>query len=292
MKSTAANSPDVRVRVMTPSDLGFADSLRALVGWNQTVKDWQRVIAHEPQGCFVAECDGAPAGTATTTSYGNDLAWIGMVLVHPELRRRGIGRALLEHCLGYLRGRGIRCIKLDATPLGKGLYQKLGFRDEWPWRRWETARLPASGVPVGPLRPGAISDSAAMAQLDKAAFGVSRQSMLERLARDSSAVLVQTSEAGRITGFGMLRPGARAVFLGPVVADSAEAGALLVQALGASVAGRPVYWDVPEANAPAIELAKSYGFTPQRPLSRMVLGENKNPGQPQLQFAIADPAIG
>ena len=104
---------------MTPAELDFADSLRALAGWNQTRNDWQRLLAHEPRGCFVAEWNGALAGTATTTCYGTDLAWIGMVLVHPDYRRRGIGTALLQQCLDYLSGRGVRCIKLDATPLGR-----------------------------------------------------------------------------------------------------------------------------------------------------------------------------
>jgi len=292
MNTNRLNRPYVRVRSMAPSDLAFADSLRALAGWNQTVKDWRRLLAFEPEGCFVAEWNGAPAGTATTTCYGTELAWIGMVLVHPELRRRGIGRTLLERCLGYLRDRAIRCIKLDATPLGKELYQKLGFRDEWPWTRWETAGFLSSGMPSGASRPWAISDSESMAQLDREAFGIMRWKMLEQMARASSQVLVHAPEAGRITGFGMLRQGARAAYLGPVVAVSADEGAALIKTLGASVTGQPIYWDIPDANASAVELAKSSGFAPQRRLSRMVLGENGTPGQPQLQFAIADPAIG
>jgi GNAT superfamily N-acetyltransferase len=53
-----------------------------------------------------------PAGTATTIGYGTDLAWIGMVLVHPDHRRHGVGRALLAHCIAFLRERRIRSIKL------------------------------------------------------------------------------------------------------------------------------------------------------------------------------------
>jgi len=113
-----AQSP-LSLRLLRHKDLAFADSLRALVGWNQTFDDWERFLALEPDGCFLAECNGAPAGTATTLVYGPDLAWIGMALVHPDYRRRGIGRALLERCLEHLRVREVRCVKLDATPLGK-----------------------------------------------------------------------------------------------------------------------------------------------------------------------------
>src|SRR5437870_2531869 len=74
---------NVQFRLMTAADLDFADSLRALAGWNQTRNDWRRLLTHEPRGCFIAEWDGSPAGTSTTTCYGTDLAWIGMVLVDP-----------------------------------------------------------------------------------------------------------------------------------------------------------------------------------------------------------------
>src|SRR5688500_17823494 len=130
------NSP-LRLRPLTREDLSFADSLRALAGWNQTLADWERFLALEPDGCFLAEWQGVSAGTATTTVYGAELAWIGMVLVHPEYRRRGIGQALLERCIEYLSKRGVRCIKLDATPEGKRVYANLGFQDEWTLTRWE-----------------------------------------------------------------------------------------------------------------------------------------------------------
>jgi len=76
------NSP-LRLRLMTRDDLPFADSVRSLEGWNQTLADWERFLTLQPDGCFVAEWNGTRAGTAATTIYGSDLAWIGMVLVHP-----------------------------------------------------------------------------------------------------------------------------------------------------------------------------------------------------------------
>src|SRR6185436_14043087 len=115
-------NPLLRLRLLTRDDLPFADSVRALAGWNQTIADWERFLTAEPDGCFLAEWNGVPAGTATTMVYGLALAWIGMVLVHPDHRRRGIGRALLVRCIEHLRGRGVRGIKLDATPAGKEVY--------------------------------------------------------------------------------------------------------------------------------------------------------------------------
>ena len=98
----------LHIRILTSDDLPFADSLRAIVGWNQTLDDWRRFLAMEPEGCFLAEWDGAPVGTATTLRYGLEVAWIGMVLVHPDQRRRGIGKASLHHCITIARHLQVR----------------------------------------------------------------------------------------------------------------------------------------------------------------------------------------
>ena len=75
----------LRLRLLKRADLAFADSVRALAGWNQTMEDWERFLSAEPDGCFLAEWNGASAGTATTTVYERELAWIGMVLTAATL---------------------------------------------------------------------------------------------------------------------------------------------------------------------------------------------------------------
>jgi GNAT superfamily N-acetyltransferase len=331
----------LRIRLFQKADFVFADSLRALAGWNQTKDDWMRFMNHQPDGCFIAEWDGQPVGTATTTIYEDKVAWIGMVLVHPDARRRGIGRALLEHCIAFLKPRAA-CIKLDATPLGKTLYDTLGFKDEWTLRRWETSRVE---VPANPMkyhvRRWRESDDVAVAQrLDCEAFGVNRWAMIHRLQLQVtrlesdqsgkhpraiyqlSRTLVHQTPKQRVIAFGILHPGMRAHYFGPVVAESIAAAGPLIKTFLTDLANQPVYWnkpevasalaasdllarsvlkdlpnqpifwDIPDQNTCAVELAQRLGFQPQRPLIRMFLGENKWPGDPQRIFALAGPEIG
>jgi GNAT superfamily N-acetyltransferase len=279
------------LRLLTHADLPFADSVRTLAGWNQTLDDWERFLAVAPDGCFLAEWDGAPAGTATTIVYGQALAWIGMVLVHPNFRRRGIGRALLERCIEHLRERGVRCIKLDATLAGKQVYDGLGFKDEWTLARWEHA---ATHWPGAESISGIQScrDVDAVESFDAAAFGVSRRKILEPLMSQSLRALVLETEPGRVAGYGLLRGGSSALYLGPAVAASSDAAVRLVDALLAHAEGCKVYWDIPNQNSAAVALAAARGFTPQRTLTRMYLGGNTTPGDPQRQFAIAGPELG
>jgi GNAT superfamily N-acetyltransferase len=84
-----------KVRAMLPADFGSADHIRFLIGWNQTLDDWERLFELAPdEGCFVAELNAEVAGTVTTIAYPNEVGWIGMLLVHPAYQRRGIGMHL------------------------------------------------------------------------------------------------------------------------------------------------------------------------------------------------------
>ena len=58
-------------------------------------------------------------------------------MVHPDHRGGGIGRRLMEQALEHLSGRRVVSMKLDATPAGKPLYEKLGFITELVIQRWE-----------------------------------------------------------------------------------------------------------------------------------------------------------
>jgi ribosomal protein S18 acetylase RimI-like enzyme len=276
---------------LTVEHLTAADELRALVGWNQRVSDWQRLLSLEPQGCFVAELAGRLVGTVTTTCYGKLLAWIGMMLVQPDFRRQGVGQALLQHGVAYLRQRAIQCVKLDATPQGQPLYERIGFMLEWKLARWEHPGSPAlARIASNRIRQIEEEDWPAILELDAQVFGVARGSLLRALAEGSYSALVY-QENDSLLGFGMVRGGARADYLGPIVVGAAI-GPELVAALLSARADRPIFWDIPEANESAVSLARQLGFCPVRPLARMFLGANSVPSDPLGQFAIADPATG
>jgi GNAT superfamily N-acetyltransferase len=287
------NTPNCHIRLMRKADIPFANLLREQAGWNQRPDDWLRFINTEPKGCFIAEADGRRVGTATTTRYGLDVAWIGMVLVHQDHRRHGYGRALLLHCIEHLQRSGIACIKLDATPLGRTLYNQLGFKEEWTLARWETSSvlLRANPMPCR-VRPWTTRDKASIVRLDSRAFGTSRWDVLWRIHQQVSRSVVHVSPKRRINGFGQITTGANALHLGPVVAESLTPAGAIIKTLSQAWGNRRVFWDVPDRNLAAVELAKTLGFTLQRPLIRMFLGKNKMPGDVQMQFAIAAPEIG
>lgn len=267
----------LQLRVMTPDDVPFADALRQAEGWNQLPADWLRLLAHEPEGCFVATWNGRLAGTVTTTVHSGRLGWIGMMLVDRELRRRGIASALMERSLEYLTGRGVPCIKLDATPAGQPVYEKLGFKAEWPWQRRE---LPGDVNPA--IIPG--GNEWCEPDWDAEVFGAGRHPWLARIFDGAHVV-------AREQGYGMIRPGTNAGYLGPVAATDPQTAEDIIRTLLATHPGRYL-WDIPSPNSAGVALAESLGFRPIRDLLRMWTGTELIEGRPEHQYALADPGTG
>lgn len=269
---------NVTIRSMTPADICFGLQLGEIAGWNQLLVDWTRIYSYQPDGCFVAMIEDRPVGTITSSCYGTDLAWIGMMLVHPEVRRQGIATRLMEHVIAVLQKRGVQCIKLDATPAGAKVYEQLGFHRELDFHRYQLVDHQAETAPINSHT--VIGQSS----LDTEAFGVARSELLEKFSRDSTVV-------GNAEGFGMIRPGRLASYLGPVVCQNPKSANSLIEALLKQSSGAH-FWDVPDPNSAARRIAQRFGFKPARPLTRMWLGEKLVTGRIEFQYALASPATG
>lgn len=254
------------LRPFSPLDIPFGLSLSRRAGWNQLDADWQRAFALQPDGCFVAEWNGARAGTTTTCLFG-DVGWIAMVLVEETLRSRGIGTALLRQALDFLEGQGAASIWLDATPLGRPLYEKLGFGMEGTLLRLEGIAPP--GIAISEVRPVSPENWSDLFDLDRAVYGYDRSRLLRWLTGHETAFGV--AREGRLLGFSLARPGARAWKIGPLLAFG-EAGEWLLKNAFHRLAGEKVFVDVPEQNLTAIQEARAAGLTVQRPLFRMCRG--------------------
>ena len=66
-----------------------------------------------------------------SVKHGGRAVWLEQLYVDPEARKRGIGRALVQHLLDWARQNGIRGIDLESYQLNAPasiLYRSLGFR--------------------------------------------------------------------------------------------------------------------------------------------------------------------
>ena len=80
---------------------------------------------------FIWEEDSKPVGLVTFDRAGTIERWeIGIIVVLPEYRRRGIARHLMNAAIDYIRERGGKVVVLDAAAESIPaclLYQQMGF---------------------------------------------------------------------------------------------------------------------------------------------------------------------
>ena len=123
-------------------ELGIGDAQAGLVlsteaGWNQNEADWRYFLS---KGIVFGMRDGARlVATAALLPYSAGNAWISMVLVTADFRRRGIATMLVDACLEVATRRGLTTW-LDATPAGAAVYGPLGFTPTLQLRRLRLAK--------------------------------------------------------------------------------------------------------------------------------------------------------
>ena len=268
-----AEDNGVRLVRLREEDLPFALRLTRENGWNQCVADWRRWMALSPTDCRMALWRGRRAGTIVGCPFG-PIAWLAMVMVARQMRGRGIGGALLREGLRRAERRGCSTIRLDATPLGRSLYDREGFAPQFEVRRW-------AGSPILDLPPmdhagwvlqreSRIAGLSEICAMDGAATRTPRARFLRRLAAES-APWTARAPSGELAGFLFHRRGRIATQIGPACGESAAVAHLLRCALH-RFRGRPVFVDIPEGNREMETLASAAGLTVARTFLRMCRG--------------------
>jgi GNAT superfamily N-acetyltransferase len=278
----------VELGPLVREDLEAALALSTAEGWNQLAADWRRLLALEPAGCFAARDGARLIGTVTTTTYGGAVAWIGMMIVQPDFRRRGVGAALMRAALDYARGLGVATLKLDATPAGRPLYEALGFTPDTELERWQ-------GVVSGDAGAAPVDRAAAdtILALDAAAFGLERPRVIESLiAASATEPWVAESDRGGPEGFGLARPGRLTPYIGPIIATNSGTALRLLETMLARFAGREVCLDLHRSGWLARETLAERGLTMRRGLLRMRYGAPHAAGTARAICASAGPEFG
>jgi GNAT superfamily N-acetyltransferase len=281
----------MQIRVMTHQDIAGGVRLNTIIGWNQTAADWERFLAASPDGCFVMEDTGKIVGTSATISYEDKFAWIGMVLVDPDYRNRGIGTTLLQRAVEYLDSAGIPTLKLDATPAGKPLYEKMGFVTEYEIDRWVLKR----SVHEESTQPHESTTSEVLSKaldFDRQAFGADRSTLLHSYNNQAPDLTLVAQTNGQLTGYAFGRRGLFADHMGAWIARDDDTAQNLLSKFLQRSSRDTVIVDALKSSRVASKLLCESGFSPARILTRMYRGPNSHPGKPDSLCAILGPEFG
>lgn len=90
---------------------------------------YEALLNHERRRLWIVDADGGPAGFLLFDRLPGEDAEILNLAVQPTVRRRGVGRALLERLRAETEGKIF--LEVRASNLGaRAFYERMGFRHE------------------------------------------------------------------------------------------------------------------------------------------------------------------
>ena len=274
------------------NDVENAMELVLAEGWNQTTQDWYFMIENSENRCYAVDVDGKLVATGVTVIYSGKLAWIGMVLVNQHFRRRGIGNKLFEQLV-----REVRCmntIKLDATPTGKKVYEKFGFREEFQILRMirKPGQFETKVNIKADFKEIHKNDLTLISKCDENTFGVNRKDLIQYLLNDKVVKGWHCARGNHVSDFVLGRNGNKFVHIGPVVATSSGNAAALISKTINELKDEMIVLDVLEDKKELIAWLRSAGFEKRRLFTRMYSGEKLPVENPDDQYLICGPEFG
>jgi GNAT superfamily N-acetyltransferase len=276
------------IRVMRQSDLPVALSLSEDVRWPHRLSDW-KMLFQMGEG-RVAEVGGVVVGVGLRWLWDERGASVGLLVVAPAFRERGIGSVLLEAlCAGLDR----RTVLLHAPGKLHRFYARMGFERIGEVRQYEGKALPAPlmALPEGcRLRPGGRNDLQLLVGMEQGARGVARPSLIQAWLRQSIGTVVLDHLDGP-RGFAILRRFGRGAMVGPVVAPCAMSAKAMIAHLASLVTGRVLRLDV-HADGELEDWLGCLGLAHVADATVLARGTPASPTAPFLPYALADKALG
>jgi GNAT superfamily N-acetyltransferase len=306
-----------QIKPLTSADLPGCLALARDRGWLPEERNW-RLLFDLAVVYGVRDPGGELAGVTVLTRFGAEFAVIGMMLVATRYGRRGLGRALMNRALADA---GDATVFLHATPVGRPLYEKLGFvsvgtshtyigtfrpavpaspgapggsRPARPevsaveggsrWARPEVSAAEGGSRPAGP------GDLMAIRRLDARANGTDRALLVRRLPGFTEQLRV-TERPGGITGYAGAYHCVSYACIGPVIAETVGEAETLITDVAGAIAG-PVRIDLGDRHPLLQRWAAGRGLTPGAPAALMVLGGRALPGDRSRCFAPLMRALG
>lgn len=264
-------------------ELGVGDAKAGLAlstkaHWNQNEADWRFFLSN---GVVFGVRDREQlVATAALLPYSSGNAWISMVLVTADWRRRGLATRLVDACLNAARKLELTTW-LDATPDGAAVYGPLGFTPTLQLRRLRLATATKVNAPQS-LSTCSLDEFIAH---DATAMGFDRSPLLKEFcARSGSRIL---SSGGAMA---LVRDGRTTRHIGPLLADHPVDALALVAAIVQSETGSLLI-DVVSSQDQLLTGLVASGWTIERPFQRMRFGRPAMPAA-ELPFAVAGPEFG
>ncbi len=257
---------DYSIRAITRDELAIPLSWAADEGWNPGLSDAESFMTIDRNGFYMGFLDNEPIASLSAVSYGPEFGFLGLYIVKPAYRGKGYGWKLWQKAITHLPTQNIG---LDGVVAQQENYKKSGFRFAYRNIRYE-----GMGIKEKIADPQIVSlldvPPALLNAYDQSVFLIPRPAFLASWIQQPGGMAIGYLTGSSLTGYGVIRPCKTGYKIGPLFADSHLVANLLFRKLLTFAGlGSPVFFDVPEPNAQAGELARTHGMKPMFETARM-----------------------
>ena len=288
----------ILIRPWTQADIDYVTESVERERWGYTKRDIERCWRLEPNGCFIAEVQREKVGHVFSIGF-DKTGWIGLLIVNPEYRGKGIGTILTKNAVNYLQKTGKVTIRLEAAEKAIPLYRRLGFKEEFISLRL-SKQLEQNekgkgkrnnGINIFPILEGDIEN---LAQFDSKYFGANRTRVLQSLYRDQPQHCFMAIGRQKTLGYVMSRKISNGHWIGPLVCENPKAAEKLLHTCMEAIPKRKteLRLGMPILNKNGIKLMKKVGFQQKSKSIRMVWGKHIHEGNVAGIYGIAGPEKG
>ena len=230
-------------------------------GWDDIPSDFHTFIDKPHYDQVKGEVDEEIVAIGAII-YHVDTAWLAKIIVHPDHRNKGYGKAITQGLIDRIDRTRYRTIYLDATDMGHPVYTSLGFVDEVSYQHFGRPELAIAAEEGTPWRTSTAADGSRQLELDRAVYGEERLPLLADHLLNACVI----EHDGRIMAAYF-----PTLMQGPVIATHVRyAEPLMRERLRAFDKAQ-----LPVTNAAGIEVLQRLGCMETRISRRMFLGERR-----------------
>jgi GNAT superfamily N-acetyltransferase len=241
-------------------------------GWNPGEYDAEVFWTTDPDGFYGYFHKGEMIGGGSVVVYDPMFGFMGFFIVKPAYRARGIGQMLWYHRRDILLSRLNKeaSIGMDGVLAMQPFYRKGGFEIAFRDERHEKIGM-VFHVDHN-ISAIAEQDTDAILAFDLKCFGFPRPAFMKPWLKLPAVKTFKYVLSGTLKGFAVVRKVKKGYKVCPLFADNAEVAEELYKACLNSVAGEPLYIDIPVVNSAAIAMVRKYNTNYVFECARMYFG--------------------